>query len=126
MFKVNTSTGKITMHRGDTGDATYKLHGYSFNEGDKVVWTLATTRGEVIRQVLCVPVDNRITVHFSNSDTDQLAAGMYNYDIRVVQNPTYDETDSSKIVDGEVVSTPVISGSTKPMVLEVMAVIGQI
>ena len=62
---------------------------------------------------------NDFTVTFLNADTDTLATGNYNWDVRYVINPYYDE--DGKIVDGDQVITP-----NSPMSMSLQVVVGDI
>ena len=63
--------------------------------------------------------NNRFQVSFLNSETDYLDSGLYEWDVRYIVNPVYDE--SGNIVDGDAVATP-----RDPMDLNLYRTVGQI
>lgn len=106
MFSVDGST--ITLSRGDTASFTVTATGYEFDEDDRALFTVKDATGEVIMErvyELDTELGNGIfLVQFSNSDTDTLLPGVYNWDVRYVIHPYYDST--GRIVDGDQVITP--------------------
>ncbi len=124
MFAVDTTTKKITLHRGDTGVVPFRLTGYTFSENDRVLFVAKDRNGtEIIREVYPI-VNNGFKVRFPNSLTDYLPAGQYEYDARVAILPIYDENQNIVDVDfdhGGMVNTP---GS--PFIIEILSTVGQI
>lgn len=124
MFKVDTATKKITLHRGDTGIVPYRLTGYTFSEGDRVLYTAKSDSGtEIIREVYPI-VNNGFKVKFPNSLTDYLSPGQYRYDARVAILPLYDDQGNIYDVDfehGGMVNTP-----ESPLIIEILDTVGQI
>lgn len=117
MFKIEGTT--ITLSRGDTGEVTIGTSGYSFGSNDRALFTVrhASTKEVKMRRIL--PIENNtVTVTFVNSDTDSLDPGKYEWDIRFVINPTYDDGD---IDDGDEVITP-----NDPMIINLKTTVGQI
>ena len=125
MFVLNTQTGAITMHAGDTG--SIKVHatrqtGDDWTSADRMVYTIVNANGMVVLKRyyrLDTSLGNgRILVQFHNDDTDDLAPGNYSAERRYVVNPrwegtvpTGDVTDAlaegiGQIVDGDVVRVP--------------------
>lgn len=119
MFNVDETTKRITMHRGDTGSVRYHLTGYEFQADDRVLWTMKSENGTIVKQGIYTPVDGDVVVEFANADTDQLSPGQYPYDLRVIANPEYDQ--GGAIIDGDIVSTPV-----SPMYVQILSTVGQI
>lgn len=124
MFKVDTVTKKITLHRGDTGIVPFRLTGYTFGENDRVLFTAKSSSGtEIIREIY--PIENNgFKVRFPNSLTDSLAPGQYRYDARVAILPLYDDQGRLYDVDfdhGGMVNTPV-----SPLIIEILDTVGQI
>ena len=119
MFSVDVNTKQITMHRGDTGSVRFSLEGYDFADDDRVLWTMKSQDGVVVKQGIYTPVEGDVVVEFKNSDTDQLSPGQYPYDLRIVASPEYDS--SGAIVDGLIVNTP-----QSPMYVQILATVGQI
>ena len=58
-------------------------------------------------------------VDFHNPDTDALATGVYNWDVRYILGPYYDE--SGRIINGDQVITP-----QRPNSMELLAVVGEV
>lgn len=95
MFSVDGTT--ITLSRGDTGairisaTVTRKDTGqpYTFGERDRALFTIKGG-GKIVKQKSYPLVNNGFTVVFMNADTDQFAAGGYNWDVRYLINPYYD------------------------------------
>ena len=103
MFIVNEVTKQIDMHRGDTGGIRIKFRGRDLREMDAwALFTLKNARTEV-KIVFQQIVDNRIDIMFSNADTDNVEPGTYEYDVRVIVNPTLD--DEGMPINGEDVKT---------------------
>lgn len=125
MFKVDPDTKTITLHRGDTGPARFRLTGYTFDARTRVLWTMKDKSGSIIKEGLYTPDENgRFTVHFKNEDTDYLSPGEYDYDARVAIDPIYD--DDGKIInvnydEGGQVTTP-----RDPMKVIIKTTVGQI
>ena len=117
MFVVDAESRKITMHRGDTGTVVYRLTGYTLEGNVKVVWTMKNKYGDIIKEGVYTPEDNKVRIEFLNSDTDSIAPGVYLYDLRVVIEPEYDT--QGRIVDGVCVTTPV-----SPLYVEIMDTVG--
>lgn len=96
MFNVEGTT--ITISKGDTGailftaNATRKDTGapYTFGERDRALFSIK--QGDRVIKRKCYSLKNNMfTVVFFNADTDQLANGTYNWDVRYVINPYYGE-----------------------------------
>ena len=122
MFIVDEATGRIDMHRGDTGAFTISLDGYTLGENDRVMITFMGMGGTEIKKAYYAPVNNQVTVTFGNPETDYLSAGDYKWDVRVVIDPEWDTSgEEPVIVDGAAVSTPM-----DPMTLHIRATVGQI
>ncbi len=119
MFNVDPTTKKITLHRGDTGEMTVTVSGYTYEANDRALFTVKDINGsEIIKRVYPM-VNNSFTVEFVNGDTDYLSPQTYYWDVRYIINPTYDA--SGNIDDGDAVSTP---GS--PFEMQVLSTVGQI
>ena len=94
MFKVEGY--EITLSRGDTGaflvNATVTRRdtgaAYTFGERDRALFTVSGG-GKIVKQKSYPIVNNRFQVVFMNADTDQFAAGGYQWDVRYVINPYY-------------------------------------
>lgn len=117
MFNVDGT--EITLSRGDTGAIRITAEGYSFGENDRAVFTVKNGSGIIVKQVAYPMTDNAFTVTFMNADTDAFAAGVYNWDVRYVINPYYDEHNN--VIDGDQVLTP-----NTPMTLNLLTVVGDI
>ena len=119
MFRINAAEKTLTMSRGDTGELIIGVTGYTFNSNDRALFTVrsASGGGVVMRRELQI-VNNTVTITFVNSDTDSLDGGNYEWDIRYVTNPIY---ENGQIVDGTDVVTP-----EEPMRLILLTTVGQI
>ena len=117
MFVVDGTT--ITMHRGDTGEMTVIASGYAFEANDRALFTIKDATWTEIKKTYYAMTNNAFTVEFANPDTDYLPAGNYNWDVRYIINPEYDQ--AGNIVDGTGVTTP---GS--PFQLILLNTVGQV
>lgn len=119
LFDVNGYT--ITLSRGDTG--AIKLTAdttYDFETDDRALFSIKNALGEIVKQQAFELDENKsFTVSFFNSDTDNLSAGFYSWDVRYIIHPYYDT--SGKIVDGDQVITP-----RQPMELQLLQVVGEV
>lgn len=89
MFDVTLETMAIQMTAGDTGTVTYEITGDTLTTTDKVLWAMMNSRGEIMLAKFMETSDNStFTISFSNTDTCNLNAGTYRYDIRVIVNPS--------------------------------------
>ena len=103
MFVVEGN--QITLHRGDTGTIGITATGYTFGNDDRALFTVKSSNGTVIKQGVYAMTNNRFEVPFTNQDTDSLESGTYEWDVRYVVNPEYDQ-ETGAIVDGDAVATP--------------------
>lgn len=94
----------IYLTRGDTASLLVIPEGYHFGSDDRAVFTIRTFDRDVVMERQYQVSDEGFVISFSNSDTDWLPAGEYNWDIRYVVDPQYD--DAGRIVNGSIVSTP--------------------
>lgn len=117
MFNVDGF--KINLHRGDTGTIGITATGYTFGPNDRALFTVKDKNGTIVKQGIYPMVNNRFEVPFLNGDTDYLDSGLYEWDVRYVVEPVYDE--EGKIVDGDAVATP-----KDPMDLNLWRTVGQI
>lgn len=117
MFNVDGF--KINLHRGDTGTIGITATGYTFGPNDRALFTVKDKSGTIVKQGIYPMVNNRFEVPFLNGDTDYLDSGLYEWDVRYVVEPVYDE--EGKIVDGDAVATP-----KDPMDLNLWRTVGQI
>ena len=119
MFGVNGYT--ITLSRGDTGAIKVTATtDYTFTSDDRALFSIKNAVGEVVKQQAFALDENKsFTVAFFNTDTDNLAAGAYSWDVRYVIHPYYDA--SGKIVNGDQVITP-----KQPMEMQLLQVVGEV
>lgn len=118
MFQVEGF--QITMTRGDTGAFKATMTGYTFGEDDRVLFTVKSADGTVVKQGAYHPDENgQFTVYFTNEETDYLTPGAYSWDFRVVIHPYYD--DDGNITSGVHVHTP-----TLPQTLTLLPAVGDI
>lgn len=113
------SNGNITLPIGDTFSFNVVASGYDFSATDRALFTIKGSDGSIIFQNAYQMANNQFRVDLHNSDTDSLSAGNYQYDVRYVVNPVYDENGA--IVDGDVVNTP-----SRPKTLTLLSVVGNI
>lgn len=104
-FCVNQKTGQVDILAGDTASMTVKLRGYDFQPSDRALFTVAEKDGEdVISRVLEI-TDNTVVISFASGDTNFLDPDVpYEWDLRLIINPTYDET--GKVIERNAVTTP--------------------
>ena len=129
MFNVNTETGYIDMHRGDTGAFIIRFTGYTLTSNDRVLVTFKSMTGTEIKKEYHVPENNCIRIRLRNPETDYLDTGDYSWDARVIIDPVYDENGNvvegsgqeAEIIDGGAVSTP-----KDPMTLHIRTTVGQV
>lgn len=118
MFYVNDT--KITLSRGDTGTVTIGVSGYTFDSNDRALFSIRNGSGTIVIQRAYEIINNEVEIEFVNSDTDQLPSGNYEWDIRFIIDPMYDE--NNQIYDG---AGGVITPNT-PMKIELLPTVGQI
>ena len=106
----------ITLTKGDTGSVKIRanklvdeegeeVEPFPFNPQDRCVFTIKNAVGAEIRRIQAeLDEEGAFVVQFTNSDTENLPAGNYPWDVRYVINPYYDE--SGRIVNGDQVITP--------------------
>jgi len=120
MFVVDENTGRITLHRGDTGKVGITAATeYTFGADDVALFTVKSPDGTIIKSEIHMLDDKRFEVAFTNGETDYLSPGTYEWDVRYIANPVYDEDGS--VVDGDIVATP-----RDPMAMNVLRTVGQI
>lgn len=117
MFSIDGTS--ITLSRGDTGafwlkcSATRRDTGaaYTFGERDRALFTVKS--GNVVLKQMSYPiVDNQFLVVFYNQDTDTMNAGTYNWDVRYLINPYYeDDPPVGPWTEYEELTFPVASGT---------------
>lgn len=107
MFVVNTTDKTITLSRGDTGWVPYRITGVTLTEDDRVIFTIKNSQGAIVKETVFTPINNVFWVRFENTDTDGQPVGIYQYDIRVVIGPIYDD-NTGRIIDGQDVKTPLL------------------
>lgn len=117
MFSVDGTL--ISLSRGDTGSIDFTATGYEFTAADRALFSMKNGRGQIVKQEIYELTDGVFTVTFYNSDTDELPAGNYTWDVRYVINPVFN--DNNEIVDGDQVITPV-----GPQRLTLLEVVGNI
>jgi hypothetical protein len=119
MFNVDGYV--ITLSRGDTGAIKFTADTtHTFDEDDRALFSIKNAVGEVVKQQAFELDENKsFVVSFFNTDTDNLAAGSYSWDVRYIIHPYYDT--SGRIVDGDQVITP-----RQPMDLQLLQVVGEV
>lgn len=97
MFRVEGTN--ITISRGDTGAIRFAANAkrrdtgepYTFGERDRALFSIKGGNGQILKQRAYPIVNNLFTVVFFNADTDKFATGAYNWDVRYVINPYYED-----------------------------------
>ena len=123
MYNVNDYT--ISLSRGDTGAlkvsaiATLDGEAFFFGSDDRALFSVRNANGEIIMQKAYEMTDNEFTVYFLNSDTDSLAPGAYQWDVRYIIHPYYD--DNGNIINGDQVLTP-----KEPQTINLLTVVGDV
>ena len=119
MFYVEGNV--ITLSRGDTGAIKFIADtDYTFETDDRALFSIKNAVGEVVKQSAFALDENKaFVVTFFNADTDNLAPGTFNWDVRYIIHPYYDS--SGKIIDGDQVITP-----NQPMQLQLLNVVGEV
>lgn len=116
-WSIDKETSAITMHKGDTGAYWVTLErssGNPFEAGDIALYTVSQGTNHIMEREYALDDDEgagngRFLVAFRNSDTDDLAAGTYNTEIRVILHPIRTGVTP---VDGNTVRTITASKST--------------
>lgn len=119
MFIVDEETGRITLHRGDTGTITITFTGYDLNNVNAYALFTAKSGGVETKKECQKIQDNEITVSFTNEDTEALAPGAYEYDVRVIIDPEFDEA-------GFPVTGPCVYTPKDPINLTIRRTVGQV
>lgn len=109
MFSVDTDTGTISLSIGDTAAFSITASGYEFDENDRALFTVKDATGTAVLERVYQLADESLgngvfVVNINNSDTDELSAGTYSWDVRYVIAPYYDS--DGRIIDGDQVITP--------------------
>lgn len=115
----------ISLSRGDTGalrviaEATLDGQPFTFGSDDRALFSIKNGQGEIVKEKVAELVDNEFTVYFLNADTDSLAPGSYQWDVRYIIHPYYD--DNGRIIDGDQVITP-----KEPQTMQLLTVVGDV
>lgn len=119
MFTVEGNT--ISLSRGDTGAIKFTADTeYEFAPEDRALFSVKNGVGETVTESAFALDENKsFVVTFFNSDTDSLAPAVYNWDVRFIIHPYYD--DSGRIINGDQVITP-----NAPMNFNLLNVVGEV
>lgn len=111
----------ITLSRGDTGAIKFTADtDHTFDPVDRALFSIKNAIGEMVKQQAFEIDENKsFVVSFFNADTDNLAAGVYSWDVRYIIHPYYD--DNGNIIDGDQVITP-----RQPMTMQLLQVVGEV
>lgn len=111
----------ISLSRGDTGAIKFIADtDYTFTSDDRALFSVKNAIGNVVKQAAFeIDENNAFVVTFFNTDTDSLAAGTYQWDVRYVIHPYYD--DDGNIINGDQVITP-----HQPMEMQLLNVVGEV
>ena len=116
MFEMHGRT--IRLSQGDTGVAAFRVEGVTLTDEDRGVFTLGRGGSRVLQKVI-LPEGALVRVPFVNEETDGLAPGLYEWDLRIVLGAKTDEQGG--VTDGREVITP-----WPPSRLEVVKVVGKV
>lgn len=124
MFWIDDDTKMIHLSRGDTASFIVRATGHTFAEADRALFTLKNGSGNIVFEQAYSLTDETLgngafQVDFHNPDTDALATGVYNWDVRYILGPYYDE--SGRIINGNQVITP-----EAPQSMQLLAVVGEV
>ena len=100
---ANNETRQITMPIGDTGTFVIELDVTEPVTGLAVfaICKKTTSRYETVFQTTVEVVDNSVTIHMQNADTENLAPGEYLWDVRILSDAETDpETGKPVETDG--------------------------
>lgn len=106
-FCVNPKTKQIDIYAGDTASMTVTLRGYDFQSTDRALFTMQEkdSEEEPLISKLLEFTDNTVVVSFASEDTNFLDPDAeYEWDLRVIINPQYDENE--EIITRDAVTTP--------------------
>ena len=111
----------ITLSRGDTGAIKFTAEtDYTFAPEDRALFSVKDATGNIVtQQAFALDENKAFVVTIFNHDTDSLAAGAYQWDVRYVLHPYYDA--DGNIVNGDQVITP-----RQPMDLQLLQVVGEV
>ena len=105
-FCVNPKTKQIDIYAGDTASMTVTLRGYDFQSTDRALFTMRVKDSdEPLISRLLEFTNNTVVVSFASEDTNFLDPDAeYEWDLRVIINPQYDENE--EIITRDAVTTP--------------------
>lgn len=115
----------ISLSRGDTGalkvkaNATLNGEPFTFGSDDRALFSIKNGQGEIVKEKIAEMENNDFVVYFLNADTDSLASGAYQWDVRYIIHPYYD--DNGRIIDGDQVITP-----KEPQTMQLLTVVGDV
>ena len=91
-FVFDTSTGNITLPRGDTGDINVRVNYEELKEGDAILFAIFDKyTGKDLMIKAADIVDGVAHVRICNHDTRDIEAKSYSWQLRIVTNPARDE-----------------------------------
>lgn len=128
MFRVDEESGTVELNSGDTGAWEMEAHrddDEPWGENDIAVFTVRNNENKIVIQRIYHLNDEEngngvFLILIQNSDTDDLPAGQYTWEVRYIVDPLYDE--DGEPVDGSIVDTPGISGKGDPMAFNIKSV----
>lgn len=109
MYKLDDNCN-ITLPKGDTMLFNVDIQGGEFPAGTVAVFGVKNAKRTVLSKVFTI-VDNRVVVRLTNADTRNLPTGRYNWDIRIVTDPEYDEEGNVRAEDDSDDVISIFSGS---------------
>ena len=103
MFKVSGSM--IQISAGDTGIIRMPVEGARLTDKDRAVLTVKDKNGRVMIRKVAKPENERdFVLPLVNADTESMAPGNYEWDIRIVLGAKIGA--GGDVVDGDTVATP--------------------
>ena len=103
MFRIETDSMAITMHRGDTGAfivSAARASGADWTENDRMIFSVSGPGGLKVKRYYRLDEDRtsvdldpgKVLIEFHNDDTDKWEIGTYSTELRFVIDPVWDGT----------------------------------
>lgn len=94
-YDINTETKAISLSAGDTMEFTVNINNISYDAIVFAVFKPATGK-DILRKGTLMN-NGYAKIELSNSDTKNLCAGRYKWQIRLVSNHSYDEAGNAVV-----------------------------
>lgn len=99
-YTFDPTTNAIVMPKGDTMDISISLSGNDSTLFTVAVFAIFTRSGEDLLRLPVAIVGGVAEIRLANQHTRDLDAGRYKWNIRLIEDPAYDE-DGSVIADDD-------------------------